>query len=318
MVLEQIFRPRWVEKRPQSSFLLGVLFSLAGFISASAIFANAPGMIPVSAVFFTVILSVPGVNKLLDLEERTEAQGKKSFLKEHEAVIDLFVYFFLGIFCVFFVLSLVVPSRIFSEAQLYGSPVAESRPAGVPPPPGSSSAWSIIQNNLFVMAASFLLSFFYSSGALFLIVLNASVFASGFARSISQGIPKGVLPFIGYVACALGTRFLHTIPEVVSYILVAIAGGVLSKAFIREKWFSARFYAVVKDAVLLFVIASVLVVAIGVAEVHVTLPLIVSNVCASTGALVGTLIFFGALVAFELWRKEKAIFKKSSIKKTKK
>lgn len=306
MVLEQLFKARWVEKRPSTSFVLGIIFTVISFISALLIFRNTPHLIGITTIFFTVILAIPGVNKLFADEEQIEADEKKSFLKEHEAIIDFSLYFFLGIFVVFLIISLFKPELILSKNDFLGvQETARVNIEGLPLPPMENISLSIIKNNLFVMLVLFLLSFFYSSGALFIIVLNASIFAHAFTDTIRSGLPSTMVDAFTYTLCGLGTRFLHTIPEVMSYFLVAIAGGVLSKAVTKEKIFSKRFYKVLKDSIILLVIAIVVLIIAALIEENITLNLLMQNICTNKVVLVITLLLMAGFLTFELWRQEK-------------
>ncbi len=311
MVFEQLFKARWVEKRPSTSFIFGIILTVISFVTASIIFQNTPHLIGITTIFFTVILAIPGVNKLFEHEEQIEAAEKKSFLKEHESIIDFSLYFFLGIFVVFLVISLFMPEYVLSKDDFLGvQETATVNIEGLPLPPMENVSLSIIKNNLFVMLVLFLLSFFYSSGALFIIVLNASIFAHSFTDTIKSGLPSTIIDAFTYTMCGLGTRFLHTIPEVLSYFLVAIAGGVLSKAVTKEKLFSDRFYKVLKDSIILLIIAIIVLIIAALIEGNLTVFLLLQNICSNKVVLVTTIILITGFLVFELWRKEKILIKK--------
>src|SRR3990167_2365975 len=235
MVVEELFKAKWVEKRPVYSFLLGVFFTIISLFTSMILFRNTPNFIGISTILFTVILIVPTVNKLFDLEEKIEVKKNISFFKKHEHIIDFFIYFFIGVFIVLFVVALISPGIVLSEQQLYSietKVVQEGRK--LPPPPAmgqESELLRIFRNNVYVMLISFVLSLFYGSGALFLITLNASIFASALARVVKVSIGGlGIWESIVYVFCHISVMFMHTIPELASYFLAAIAGGVMSKA----------------------------------------------------------------------------------------
>ena len=57
--------------------------------------------------------------------------------------------------------------------------------------------------------------------------------------------------------------------EAIAYISAAIAGGVVSKAVIREKLFSKKFHHIITDALILLGIGFVLVIIAGYLEVEV-------------------------------------------------
>jgi len=122
--------------------------------------------------------------------------------------------------------------------------------------------------NLQVLGFIFLTSFIFGSGALFVIIWNASIigvfigeaalrFANLFAISRVEA-------FFTTLPIALGGLLLHGIPEVLGFFVAAIAGGILSTGMLRHKPMSKRFIRIVIDSVILFVVAIVL---IGVAAV---------------------------------------------------
>ena len=66
---------------------------------------------------------------------------------------------------------------------------------------------------------------------------------------------------------------IHLLPEISGFLLAAIAGGVVSKALIREKRGTKAFKNVFKDATMLVLIAIGLVLLGAVLEVFVTVRL---------------------------------------------
>ena len=63
---------------------------------------------------------------------------------------------------------------------------------------------------------------------------------------------------------------LHLVPEIAGFIIVAIGGGVLSRAILTEKFGSEGFKNVTRDALMLFLIACLLVIIAAFLEVYVT------------------------------------------------
>ncbi|MBD3259804.1 hypothetical protein GF371_04215 [Candidatus Woesearchaeota archaeon] len=112
---------------------------------------------------------------------------------------------------------------------------------------------------------------FYGAGAIFLIVFNASIFAS-FILLIFRYVGETVGSFS---AVAL-LFFIHMIPEVGGFLLAAIAGGVLSYAFYREKFMGKPFKNVARDSLILLLIAVGLVILGAFLEVFVTKNLVYS------------------------------------------
>jgi hypothetical protein len=304
MVVEQIVNLQSIKKHKEYPLYIGVIYTLLSFATSYFLFNKTPRVIGISTVLFVVILAIPLVSRLFAYEEKKDISknmtkgsmkrglvGKNFFSKhrKHKVVIDFFLYFFIGVFITFFVLSLASPHLVFSKEQLHGvapavQQVAQSQYAGYPPPPSppmKTLVLSIFKNNAGVMALSFLLSLFYGSGALFLITLNASVFASALATVVRLHAPIGLGFFGTYVftACNVGTMFFHMLPEVGGYLLAAIAGGILAIAIRKETLFKKQFNAVLRDTLWLFVGAITLLFVSAVIEVGVSRRLFESYAC---------------------------------------
>ena len=326
MVVEEFFKAKWAEKRPVYSLFLGIFFTLISFFTSFLLFRETPNFIGISTILFTVILVIPTVNKLFDLEEKLEVKEKLSFFIKHEHIIDFFIYFFIGVFIVLFVIALIKPNMVFSEEQLYNiqtSIVEEGRK--LPPPPTLGSEGKeilrLFKNNMYVMIISFILSLFYGGGALFLITLNASIFASALANVIRNSLPNvGFISTYTFTLCNLGVMFFHMIPEVSGYLLAAIAGGVLSHAFVREKIGGKNFRIVLLDSIILLIVAIVFLIVAAFIENEISKKLFTSNICVDSHFLIIFILglILVGIVLFELRRKKKIFSKKRLSKKSKK
>jgi hypothetical protein len=336
MVLEKLFQPYWIEKRPIYSLYLGMIFSVFGFITALLLFRSVLGL---ATIFFTVMLALPSINVLLKDEEYIETEAQQSFFKQHEIIFDIFLYFFLGVFLIFFIIGLFNTSLLYN-AGIEISPSLDKNSAfsdelgELPPPPilgakGSlakkpflnlhmGKVYSIILNNLYVMIVAFVLSLFYGAGAFFLIIFNASVWASVITQVIelktkTLGIGSGIIAG----GCNISIMMLHAIPEMTAYLLAAIGGGVLAKAFIKEGIKSPNFWKVFKDAIILMIIAIIITIISGFIEVGISENLFNKDVCATnqfTFLIIGGVIVFIVIILELLrWRhkKEKPLFSRA-------
>ncbi|NQU97976.1 hypothetical protein HQ533_00775 [Candidatus Woesearchaeota archaeon] len=329
MVVEKIFKASWIEKRPIYSFYLGVFFTLVAFLTSLLLFrsASVSHMIGISTILFTLVLTLPGIGRLFDIEERIEVKENWSFFKEHEEIFDFFIYYFLGVFLTFFIIALFLPGMVFSQQTLFGTAPAQGEiikatdlpDEMLPKPPVpdlnvqeqgfkllNSQVWSIFFNNFYIILLCFILSILYGSGALFLIVLNASIWASRLAEVVKMKIPGSIIHSTPYIACNLGVMAFHMIPEVGSYILAAIGGGVLSKAFTKEEFLSKNFLKVFKDSVILTVSSIILVFLAAIIEVHGSARLFRLDACQQTRALIilFAFIILAFIIAFEMYRKK--------------
>jgi hypothetical protein len=123
----------------------------------------------------------------------------------------------------------------------------------------------IFINNFNVAIKAIVMSFFYGAGALFLISWNASVLAGvvaldifvSMAPLVSQGFKglvigvfQSLVLFVGYLP--------HGLPELLAYFFVSFAGAVLARDFFKGMFFSEFRLRVIKDLLLIFLFALLL------------------------------------------------------------
>jgi uncharacterized membrane protein SpoIIM required for sporulation len=109
-----------------------------------------------------------------------------------------------------------------------------------------------------------ILSLFYGVGAVLIIVWNASVLATVLGDVIRQSLAKS------YITLAIGSALLtyaaHGIPEILAYLIGALAGGLVSVATIRHHYTSKKFYYVLQDATWLVIISFALLLLAAIIE----------------------------------------------------
>lgn len=264
MVLEQLYPLKLIEKNPFYAFLLGLGYSVIGIGSAILLFPEDPAIV---AVAFTAIMILPTLNKLLRHEEEIESEKKDFgiylFFRDHRCTFFIYTFFFLGVLLSFAIFSLALPSlatNILFENQL-GVLYGQTGKAAFSIP----LFWDIFANNLGVLILCFVAAFFFGDGGIFLITWNASVWGTIFgslAKNAALGVGKN--PWI-YFILVLISVFPHMLLEAFSYFNSATAGGIVSKAVMREKLFSPKFYTIFVNTLLLLLFALlVLVVAVSV------------------------------------------------------
>jgi uncharacterized membrane protein SpoIIM required for sporulation len=275
MVLEDLFSAGWVRRRPYLAFVFGFFFTLISFLLSALFFKST---MSVAMIFLTTLLLIPTLIMLLRMEEKVERKyGLKNFFRNHKDIFEVYLFSFLGVFVAFVVIGLGMYSRPESYSQLFDfqnrflefrqgidKGVIQSFVQGSIQPT-ISQVMGIFANNLLVVVICFVLSFFYGASAIFLIILNGSVFASFIVlviKTISENVAHGIQAFLFLM--------IHLVPEVSGFLLAAIAGGVASKAVIVEKKGSKAFKNVFKDATMMLLIAIGLVLLSAVLEVFVT------------------------------------------------
>ena len=256
MVFEQIFKASWIEKKPSSAFLLGVTYSLMGIVSARLIFGSSTGLM---AVAFTSILLIPSLNSLLQYEENVEIRERKfnlwHLLKDHKDIFAIYFFMFLGVFLVYALTSVVLPNEL--TLTLFPAQLKVAGITGGAFNPGAFT--SLIANNLLVLFVCLILSLIYGAGAILFITWNATVWGVIFGYIARESaLIEGANPLASFFVILLPS-LPHLITEAISYFSAAIVGGVVSKAVLRERIHSRKFYHVLTDALILLVIAIILV-----------------------------------------------------------
>jgi len=266
VVFEDIIKLTWLESK-FNAFFLGFIFTIIGLITAKLIFPSSTGLM---SIYFTSILLVPSIAKLLKTQEKIETSEKRISLKtlyqDHKLIFKTYMLLFLGIFFAYSLMTILIPSPIILKMFAPQLRVAGITGAAIQ---SESMFLSILQNNLIVFMACLLLSFFYGAGAIVFLTWNASVWGTVFTFFIVQtAIGEGTSPIIGFFK-SIGPFLPHMVTEGLSYVGAAITGGIISKMILAEKFSSPNFMKVVKDASLLLAFSILIVVIAGVLEVYV-------------------------------------------------
>lgn len=271
MVLEDI-KAEFIERRPYVTFALGFAYTFIGYGISMYFFGKA---ISIAMLFLATLLLVPTLIHLLDDEERREREsGITSFFRNHRDIAEAYIFLFLGIFIGYLVLGFLVPSQYGTVFQFQTDYL--TRQQGLTPEtiqsfldgsfqPSLSAVLGVMAKNLPVALLFFVLSIFYGAGAIFLIVLNASVFSS-FVHYVVQQLAQrtaDTLTIVGFFS-------VHLLPEITGFLLAAIAGGVVSKAVLNEKFGSKGFSNVMKDSIVLLLISFGFIILGAIAEVYLT------------------------------------------------
>jgi uncharacterized membrane protein SpoIIM required for sporulation len=273
MVFEDFYRSKWMKHRPYLAFGLGFVFTFVGFAISRLIFSK---FLSLATVFMATLFLIPLMLRLIKEEEKLDRKyGLKHFFRNHKDVFEAYVFAFLGLFFGFLLLGMITYGTP-THADLFSFQIdfiefqqsinVDNLQASID---NLAPTWDnfaeLLAHNLVVVILCFILSFFYSASAIFLIILNGSVFAH-FITFIIKNLSTGFLQGLQ----ALGAFMLHLIPETAAFLIAAIAGGIASRAVIHEKYASAHFRNVFKDATVLVTIACVLIVLGALIEVFVT------------------------------------------------
>jgi len=248
VVLEHIFPEDWLENKGRYAFVLGVGYSIIGILIASILFPGDPALV---AVAFTSLLLLPELYKLFSIEERKESMEKKISLRalwrNDGELVRIYLFLFIGILLVYSVGTILLPAfetnTLFRE-QLeirLGQGFAGGAISGIF---SSDLFWGLLANNFLVMLACFIMALLTGDGAIFLIVWNASVWGTIFGYTAkTAGQFSGENPYWLFFII-IASVSIHMIIEMLSYILAAISGAVISKDVLLEEFASDRFMEV--------------------------------------------------------------------------
>ncbi|MDO8740944.1 MAG: stage II sporulation protein M [Candidatus Woesearchaeota archaeon] len=268
-MLEELYSLEFIEKHSIIAFVMGLAYSVIGIGAALILFPEDPAIV---AVAFTAIMIVPTLRKLLKREEETESKKEGfslfGFFFDHKTIFKVYVFLFLGILLSFSIFALVLPSLatnyIFKNQidVLYGATTGGAVFS-------SGLFKSIFFNNLGVLILCFIAAFIFGDGAIFLLVWNASVWGTIFGNlAKTAALNVGQNPFI-YFIIVFVVVFPHMILEAFSYFCSASAGGIISKAIIKESFFSEKFLRIIKNTLILFVFAAIVLVIAVTIETYV-------------------------------------------------
>jgi hypothetical protein len=305
MVLEQAFRAKWLERRPISAMFLGLLYSIIGILSAKLIFPASSGL---ASIAFVSILLIPSLNRLLSDEENVEIRENKFSLKmlfrDHRDIFEIYFFMFIGIFLAYAMFGMFLPKD--QVIKMFGPQVNLIKGQGlynafVGHAFLSDRFVSILLNNLLVFIVCFVLSIVYGAGSIFFLSWNASAWGVIFAINarVIAGFGNPLVAFVGVDNMA--PVWAHLITEALSYFFAAVAGGVLSKAVMREDLFSEKFHHILSDAMILLVLGFGVVAIAAFIEVFV-FPSLATAIL--LGIVMILILLIGALEPTHVFEKE--------------
>jgi uncharacterized membrane protein SpoIIM required for sporulation len=272
IVLEEIYGP--VHHRPYIALFFGIFFTLISFIIAKIFFFS---YMSVAMIFLITLLLAPVMVMLLKKTESGERkEGIKHFFRNHKEIFEVYLFSFLGCFLAFVAIGLLLyNSNIYAsvfgfqndflhtDQGISADNMKSLLDTGVHPNVAQFSG--LFSKNLTVVLVCFVLSFFYGASAMFLVILNGSIFANFivmFIRTIVSDAALGIIALLLFM--------VHMLPEISGFLVAAIAGGIVSKAIMFETRGTKEFRNVFKDATFLMLISILLVLIGALLEVFVT------------------------------------------------
>lgn len=286
MVLESIFKLASIKRHPHNIVFQSIVIASIGIWLGYWLF---PGSASVAALGITAIGLLPIIQKLLVREEEEEHAVKNSvgFLERNIGMIVVFAWFFLGLMATYAVWYAVLPEQgnnaipsrkvVFAEQTSTLQQVRSLSTAGlIEASPGDcfgngknvlGCTGFIFSRNFVVFILAILLSLLFGAGAIFLLAWNGSVLGVLIGQdALIAGKGGSIAVILDSIIHNTFGRAGFGIPEIVAYFIGVIAGGMISVSIahgdIGKPWFGK----IVKDVLVLIVVAVALLLAAALIE----------------------------------------------------
>jgi len=278
MVLESLVTPMIAERRPFSLCLLGAVYATLGLFLALWVFEEYATLV---MIFLTTIAGVPLFYHTVKFEEEKHLViwEERRLLWEHSKALMFLMMIFIGASLAFAFWYVVLPvewtTTLFSAQTQTIVSLNQKVTGNVF---NFDVLTKIFLNNVKVMIFCVLFSFIYGTGALFILMWNASVIgvalgnffrvrAAEVAGMVGWEAVKGYLN-VAYMSVLRYS--IHGTPEILAYVVAGLAGGIISIAIIRHDFGTKNFERIVLDASDLILIAVGILFFAALIEVYVT------------------------------------------------
>lgn len=281
-MFEMLINPKKAERKPWEMFFIGLLYASLAILLVNWIFAGDAVLskrLGILVVTFTVMFSMPFIYYTIRYEEKkiSHTPNTINLLKEHKKAIYAFLWLFFGFVVAFSFWYSFLPTTDSFDAQIetyclinapagfeqcvsqYASGKSGSTTGFLT---SSEKLFLIFTNNMYVLLFTLLFSLIFGAGVIFILAWNASVIAAAvgiFTNSSLKSLPIGLFRFM-----------IHGIPEIASYFIVALAGGMVSIAVIRHEAGTQNFWHVLHDSLNLIIISVVVLFLAALMEVFLT------------------------------------------------
>ncbi|MBT3465495.1 stage II sporulation protein M [archaeon] len=275
MVLESLFNPFAVKKRPWEMFVAGFLYSIVGLTLSYLVFREVSGLL---TVFLIVLATLPLLYVTIKNEEEIDLKytGEWKLLKEHSKVLVFLIFLFLGITAALTLAYVFLPAEMSSTIFTLQEKAIVNTNNNVQ---GNITQLGLLTriflNNIKVLFFCIIFAFLYGTGAIFILTWNASVVATAignfFKIELAQGASLVGLPtistYFGVASLSILRYMTHGILEMVSYFIAGLAGGIISIALIKHNLKEDR---VLVDALDMILLSIGFLVLAAIVEVYIT------------------------------------------------
>ncbi len=287
MVLEYIFNPLVLKKKPWEMFLVGFVYSIIALFLSYLVFKEVSGLL---TVFLIVIAVLPTMYITIKSEEELDLkyEGEWRLLQEHAKVIVFLVFMFFGVTAALVLSYIFLPQVMVDDvfglqhqAIVNVNNYVKGKIVGVNVGDITGQITKadlfvkIFLNNLKVLFFCLIFSLLYGTGALFILIWNASVIAAAVGSLVKSKLAE-TATLVGFelISAYLGTAtfsffkyMFHGILEITAYFIIGLAGGILSMALIKK---DLSYDSIMTDVLDLVLISIGFLLVGGIVEVYIT------------------------------------------------
>jgi len=282
-MFEMLINPDKAEKRPWEMFFVGAFYATVSLFLTKWIFSSDPVLSKYTGILvvtFCVMFSIPFLYFSFKREEEKDLESVGFFrlLEEHGRALTYLMFLFLGFIVAFSFWYIVFedgnenfraqietfclinrPTSFDQCISDYGIGHISKTTAFLT---SKQKIVNIFINNIYVLIFTLIFSLIFGAGSIFILAWNASVISAAigiFSKSSLINLPIGLMRYM-----------IHGVPEIGSYFVGALAGGIVSIAVIKHDIRSEKFWTILQDSLNLIIIAVVLLFFAALIEVFIT------------------------------------------------
>ncbi len=262
-ISDVLLSPNKASRHPFEIFIVSFFYAtLSIFIGMWLL----PDYASLVSIFFMVLSCLYVIQSALIKDEDKESDfiSEKETIKQHLKTLGLFMIIFLGFLFAFVFWTIVLPNDIASQAFKIQFEEYEK----VRTITGNATSFNdfeiILTNNFRVLILSLIFSLFYGAGAIFIIAWNASILGFVMGSIAKETLGLTALPHITL------KYFLHGIPEIFAYMLVALAGGILFITIIRGDVKKGKMKRILLDTFIIITLAIIILIISALIETYIS------------------------------------------------
>ncbi|HLD89336.1 MAG TPA: stage II sporulation protein M [Candidatus Nanoarchaeia archaeon] len=280
-MFELLFNPKRAEEKPLFVFLFAIAVHSLAVIFGLLFFKKYSSVV---VVFLTVMAFIPLLYRTMFSEAKkgTSSNDERELARQHSRAYFFLILIFVGVFLSaaswFVYFSFKDPATVKTLYKVQTDAIASINSGATSNFGATTSMFmKILMNNFKVLVFCFLFAVIFGLGGIFILTWNATVVGAAMGNYVKSNflsaVPHGfnILIFLQIYVLGFVRYMIHGIPEMLAYFVGAVAGGMLSAAFVK-KYFSKEELSdkIILDAVNVMIISLVILVLAAIIEVYIT------------------------------------------------